>query len=152
MKTVHPDIEVVITGLVLKCDQPYLVCSPDGIVKCRCKNCVDAGLLEIKCPFKHRFVDPREAAKDLSFCCSVADGHLKLKRTHNYFYQVQGQMAICNKKWCDFYIWTLKGTSVERIYRDEIFCEKMFEKTGLYYRQYVVPELFSQRITRGKNK
>ena len=37
-----------------------------------------------------------------------------------YYFQVQGQLAITGKKWCDFVVWTLKQPMyVERIYFDE---------------------------------
>ncbi len=32
-----------------------------------------------------------------SFFCKLQDGNLCLKQTHHYYYQVQGQMAICSK-------------------------------------------------------
>lgn len=50
---------------------------------------------------------------------------------HVYYYQVQGQMAICDKQWFDFVIWTLQPhLSVESIYFGESFwleCVKKIE-------------------------
>ena len=37
------------------------------------------------------------------------------KRTHMYFAQVHGQIAIGNRPWCDFVIYTTKGVSVHRV-------------------------------------
>ena len=34
----------------------------------------------------------------------VLNWKVTVKRTHNYFYQIQGQMAIGKRLWCDFVI------------------------------------------------
>jgi hypothetical protein len=67
------------------------------------------GFLEIKCPYKHRSVSPAEACSVSGFCCSLwEDGKLALKPNHPYYAQVQGQMAIGGRKWCDFVVYTTK--------------------------------------------
>ena len=52
---------------------------------------------------------------------SSGEQHLKLKPTHIYYSQIQGQMAITERSWCDFVIYTEKGISVERIPFDAEF-------------------------------
>jgi len=37
------------------------------------------------------------------------DGELKLKTSHDYYYQVQGKLHIADRKYCYFVVWTLKG-------------------------------------------
>ena len=69
---------------------------------------------------------PVDAARASDFCSKVVtnqDGRssIELKRTHSYYAQVQGQMAITERKWCDFVIYTSKGISIERIRFDEEF-------------------------------
>jgi len=149
IKSTHNDVHVAIPGLVVNPELPYLGSSPDGFVTC--EHCSDKeGLLEIKCPYKYRNMSPTDAAKDSKFCSKVVDGKLKLKVDHNYYYQVQGQLGISKRIWCDFYIWTLQGTSVQRIYFNESFWSDMLKKLKEFYRQFVVPELFSNRVKRGK--
>ena len=46
---------------------------------------------------------------------------LKLKKAHKYFAQIQGQMAIGERPWCDLVVYTFKGISVERINFDNDF-------------------------------
>ena len=77
------------------------------------------GILEIKCPFKYRNLDPVEAARNKDFCCELKDGIPTLKKQHSYYYQFQGQMAITSRKWCDFVIYSNDKVSVERIPFDE---------------------------------
>ena len=63
---------------------------------------------------------PEEACLDRQFCCTIqenSDGtkQVVLKRNHLYFAQVQGQMAVGERPWCDFVIYTTKGLSIHRV-------------------------------------
>lgn len=51
----------------------------------------------------------------------MIDGHMLLKKSHNYYYQVQGQLATTQLPWCDFVVWTPHGTTIQRIERDVNF-------------------------------
>ena len=73
------------------------------------------GVLEIKCPYTRRNATVAEACKKAAFFCT---SEIKLKKNNNYYYQVQGQMAILNLSWCDFVVWTRKDMHTERIYFD----------------------------------
>jgi putative phage-type endonuclease len=145
----YPLYMVSQSGLIVNPTFPHLGCSPDGIVTLENG---ESGLLEIKCPAsdKWRTHSPAECGLDSDFCCSLDENqNLKLKINHNYYFQVQGQMAICNKKWCDFVIWTLKPPlSVERIYFDESFWLKCLSKLNSFYVKSMLPELFTQRLLR----
>jgi hypothetical protein len=145
----HSSIKVVQCGLLVSPEFPHLGASPDGLVSCKdCSPC--RGLVEIKCPSKFKMATPIEAASDTSFCCQLnQSGELELKKSHIYYYQVQGQMAISQRTWCDFVIWTLKGISVERIYFDEVLWKRMREKLAKFYLNGIIPELFSSRVRRG---
>ena len=81
------------------------------------------GLVEVKCPYTHRHVTPTQVCRDKGFCSALVVGvdgkeHLALRRSHLYYSQVQGQMAITGRSWCDFVIFTEKSISVERILFD----------------------------------
>ena len=79
-------------------EYPCLGSNPNGLVTC--KHCVESlELIKVKCPFKFGDMTPFEAAKDPSFCCEVIGAELKLKQGHDYYYyQVQGQMGVCDFK------------------------------------------------------
>ena len=49
---------------------------------------------------------------------------LRLKCGHPYYAQVQGEMDITGRKWCDFIIYTEKGINVEHIDFDQDFWDK----------------------------
>ena len=54
------------------------------------------GLLEIKCP-------KASSVSQLNYLSKDATETVKLKTNHNYFYQVQTQMAVCGLLWWDFF-------------------------------------------------
>lgn len=87
-------------GIVLDSVHTYIAASPDLLVSCSC--CGD-GCVEIKCPLITK------CSTCLSFCsCNIPvylsnkSGKLSLKINHSYFAQVQGQMFVTGRKWCDF--------------------------------------------------
>ena len=50
-----------------------------------------------------------EPCKTTGFCCRIGDnGKTTLKTEHKYYAQVQGQMALGERSWCDFVIYTMK--------------------------------------------
>ena len=75
---------------------------------------------------------------------------LRLKRKHNYFYQVQGLMAITGRPWCDFVVWTPKGLSVERISFDVEFWSTVKPKLVDFHRSAILPELALPRHPSGQ--
>ncbi|XP_076869631.1 uncharacterized protein LOC143519782 [Brachyhypopomus gauderio] len=45
-------------------------------------------------------------------------GTLQLKRHHNYYWQIQGQMLITGMDWCDFVVFAEEDMLVQRILKD----------------------------------
>lgn len=52
-----------------------------------------------------------------------------LSRNHQYYYQIQGTMAITNAHACDFIVWTSKSMKVETILFDKTLWQKNVSKT-----------------------
>ncbi|XP_064463680.1 uncharacterized protein LOC135374682 [Ornithodoros turicata] len=143
-------VEVIETGLIVHRKYPFIAASPDRLVK---EGDMD-GLLEVKCPLSKRGITAEEASNDKRFCCSIVDGEVRLKPSHAYFYQVQGQMAVAEREWCDFVIWTNDGagngtTHVQRIDFDRSFWEEEILPGILHFvRHALVPEVLTKRIQR----
>ena len=117
-KHMHPNMKVEEAGLFVSKTDPYLAASPDAIVSC---ECCKKGVIEIKCPFKHKDKRPTDIYKfDRSF---YLDANEDLRENSNYYAQVQGQMAIVDVEYCDFVVWTPIGIHVQRINRDRLFWE-----------------------------
>ncbi len=138
------DLIVTPSGFRINPSYSCLGSSPDGAVYDPSNTSQPYGFLEIKCPYTCRNVLPVEACTKTGFYCTLKDGKLELKRNHQYYAQVQGQMGIGERPWCDFVIYTTKGISVERILLDEKYWkEKLLPKLNAFYDNCVAPELVS---------
>ena len=135
IKESHDSFGVRSTGLHVSPIYPYLGASSDGLVSC---SCCSEGLLEIKCPYSIRNEDPTQVEK-ANFFLKTCDGGQKLSKSHNYYYQVQGQM-ICNYNYCDFVCWTPKGTHIER---DDVFCRDMQERLEAFFVDIILPRILT---------
>ncbi|VDI69383.1 Hypothetical predicted protein [Mytilus galloprovincialis] len=79
---------------------PFMGATPDGVVSYRC--CCK-GLLEIKCSFMHQNETPLDACLDSHYHVSKDENNcLRLKESSSWHTQIQGQMGICKRQWCDF--------------------------------------------------
>ena len=92
----------------------FLGATPDGTVYDPTNVQQPFGFLEIKCPYCYRDSTPVEACSFSGFCCKkIIDPSrgpiLNLRQKHKYFAQVQGQMAIGERLWCDFVVFTNRG-------------------------------------------
>ena len=107
MHTIKKPVLVYKSGLVISREDPYLGASPDG--KVIDKGCTQHfGLLEIKCPQTKFMVTPLEACSDPNFFLENLNGKPKLKPSHMYYKQVQGQQGITGTRWCDFVVYTCR--------------------------------------------
>lgn len=133
-------------GLFVSKKYPFLGATPDGILS-------DTGILEIKCPFLLRNVEPwdlsvLDSAQKRTFFCSKNTNCISLKRSHKYYTQVQMQMFVTGRKFADFVVWTTKSTSIERIPYDPNHILPIVEMAKKCYYEVFVPEYYEQRIPR----
>ena len=84
------------TGIHISTTDPWLAASLDGII-------VDStqaegrhnSILEVKCPYSGRTMTPEVACQEVNrFCSSLVDGQITLKKSCNYYYQLQGQLRV----------------------------------------------------------
>ena len=141
----HDGLYCAPSGFVISEKYPFLGASPDGVVHDpSVPN--SFGLAEVKCPYSFRNLTPIEAGQSSKFCCEVvpsgAQSALQLKHTHPYFCQVQGQMGITERSWCDFIVYTTKGLHVERINFDSGFWEtELLPKLEAFFDNCLAPEI-----------
>ena len=140
-KTHHINLRVNKTGLHINVQWPYLGASPDGIISCDCHG---TGLLEIKCPFKYQ--DGLEMwYNDSNFL--VANGIINKK--HPYYFQMQHQMMITEKTYCDFFVWS-KGKKLTdkfliRINANNNLHKEMKLKFQTLFYKIILPELVTRK-------
>jgi hypothetical protein len=152
MEKHHSGFLVRQSGLVINPAYPTLGASPDGVTDC---PCCGKGLLEIKCPYKYLDAHPCEVNAQGFYvkshpCATIPfKNQIKLcgnylRKTSNHFYQVQGQMAICDVDFCDFVCWTPKGIHIERVQRDAQFIEGMLKQLQDFFLKAIMPELLTE--------
>ena len=67
-------------------------------------------------------------------------------RKHKYFYQVQGQLNITGRNYCDFVVWTPKDMFIERIEKCVQFWEQeMLPHLITFYTNCLLPEIVDPR-------
>ena len=67
-----------------------------------------------------------------------------LRTNHQYYAQVQGQMAIGERPWCDFVVYTPKGINIQRIHFDKNYWESnLLPKLVAFYDNCLAPEIVS---------
>ena len=140
-------------GFHLSKQNAFIGASPDGIISC---DCCGEGLLEIKCPYTYCNKDlpgtDYEDGEDLKRFCmkrDIVDGDLYLPKDHMYYYQVQAQMNICHKEYCDFVVWNEKSKPiVRRIWKDEDFFNAHMTQVNNFVKYGMLPELVGKWLTR----
>lgn len=124
------------SGLVINPKCPWLGCTPDrkvfdlGVEE---QGLSPFGLLEIKVV--------KEGATDfenVAYLTKDNDSNvLKLKRNHDYHYQVQCQLALTGLEWCDFFSYINDTTFFcERIMFDPIFFQTAKDRVDYFFFTY----------------
>ena len=142
VKNKHENFKVKTTGLHIHIDTPHLGASPDGIISC---DCHEEGLLEIKCPYNYRHgLSGWKCDKDFP-----VDEYGIIKKKHKYYTQMQGQMMILNKQYCDFFIWTPledeENYLLIKCPRDDHFINEMKVKLNSYFFEFVLSEVVTRK-------
>ena len=104
LKKSHKNFTFTNPGLKLDPTYPYIAASPDLSVTC---HCCGNGAIEIKCPESVCESDPSEEKVD--YLIKDVDNLIRLKKNHNYYAQIQGQMAIanCTHSWVFVYTFNI---------------------------------------------
>ena len=70
-----------------------------------------------------------------------SNGQVMLKQNHQYFAQVQGQLATTKRKWCQFPVYTQKGSYLETIHFDADYWDTMEGNLVWFYINHLDPVL-----------
>ena len=152
-QTGHPDLRVDKCGLCISVNTPWLAASPDGMVCDPSNPTQPLGLLEIKNPYSARELTLAEACNSRSFCLEqqqrCGDMTYKLKKKHDYYYQVQCQLYCVDRDWCDFVLRTGRELHIERVFRDCTWWDAQMSKLQTFYFTALLPELAYPRHRNG---
>ena len=86
----------------------------------------------------------REACSDKDFCLQNTESGILLKRSHDYYFQVMGQLAVTGANYCHFLVWTLKDRHLEKISFDAELWKTMLKKLKDFYHLHLGPEVISR--------
>ncbi|XP_063043972.1 uncharacterized protein LOC134438351 [Engraulis encrasicolus] len=123
-------------GLVIHPQAPWLGASPDGLVYDPTATPCH-GLVEIKCPNVKSYID----CKYLHMC----NGTFTLKKSHAYFWQIQGQLLITGMEWCDFFVWAEEDYFVQRLQADEDVQGIIRQRCDNFFFSIYMPKYLSMR-------
>ena len=142
------DITVCEAGFHICEQHPFLGASPDACVHDP-TSLHKYGVLEVKFPYKYRFESIDSAATNADFCLAVVSKSntlhcIELKTSHIYYAQVQGQLAITERQFCDFIVYTTKELYIQRIPFDEDFWfRELLPKLTDFYDNCFAPAIVS---------
>ena len=146
MEQHHKDFEVADSGFFINPAFPHLGATPDGLVSC---DCCGAGVIEVKCPHCLEEKDIPDLVDAPNFCLvSDATDSFLLRRDHQYYYQVQTQMHVTQKAYCDFIVWGPKSVHIERVLPDGDFWNQCVNQASQFYFLGILPELLGRWYTR----
>lgn len=130
-------------GMFVDPENPFLCTSPDGLI-------APDGLVEIKCPYTAKeSVSLVDVCKFHNIGLKVNDdGSLYLPKNHKYFYQIQGQLSITNRNWCDLFVWSPNDFYCICINRDHAFWNQIVPKMKQFYMKCCLPEILDSRFRR----
>ena len=126
-------------GLHVNPSYSHLGASPDGLISCDCCG----GVLEIKCLYKYRNAHLSSVYNPKFYLQRSDDGNLQLSHDHAYYHQVQGQLTICKKEYCNFVCWTLCGMHTERIVLDPMYLNTITLKLDAFFVKALLPLLLT---------
>ena len=117
MKVSDRKIMVESCGLVIDHKNYVLAATPDGkVTDLNAENIY--GILEVKCSEEYRDVDPKDVCFVAKEPCILYDSNttkICLNEKHSYYDQIQMQLALTTRGWCDFVFYISKGLTVDRI-------------------------------------
>ena len=120
-------------GLFINPEWPYLAATPDRVIR----GAVN-GVVKVKCPYGGRQSAIKAEFKDyFPFLVFGAEGKKNIKRTHDYFYQITGQMAISKAHIRYFVVYAKVDLFIEKIEFDQHFFEtNMLPKLSEFYKDH----------------
>ncbi|KAJ8310314.1 hypothetical protein KUTeg_012179 [Tegillarca granosa] len=135
------------SGLVINPLMPFLAASPDRILYIEGEGYF---VVELKSSLKSENLKqcPTELADASNYYLTVdEEDTVILDREHNYYFQVLGQMAVCNLKKAFFGVWSSYGCHIEQIEFDQVVWDECYEKLQGQNHQFTTDEVhYTQEI------
>ena len=132
----HKDVRCRECGIFIDKTKQYLIASPDLLIECSC--CGEA-VVEIKNPFS--IASEILSVDNLPYLCMCNEQVALKQQHHQYFAQVQGEMAITKRPMCYFFVYTQKGYCLETIRFNATYWRRLEENLTWFYSNRLSPAL-----------
>jgi len=106
-------------------------------------------VLEIKCPFTA--LDSCINNSSVPYLVWGING-LDLRKDHDYYYQIQGQMLCTDKQSCDFVVFTQIDFKIIQIERDDCFLDTMQSTLSDFFNNYFRLALLEKYLYKNSSK
>ncbi|KAF2884822.1 hypothetical protein ILUMI_21355, partial [Ignelater luminosus] len=135
-------------GLLVDLEHGFLGASPDGIINAneicevKCLHTVAKLDLTLEQAVKMKKVACLKLAKDMS---------ISINKQHDYYYQIQGQLAITGAHVCNFIVYTGEANElyIQQVKRDyEQWKSVWLPKLVTFFKECVAPEIVLNRRSR----
>ena len=144
----HCDLKVEDCGFFVSKHHGFIGASPDGLVT---DPSVEnpLGIIEVKNIIVKDSEDLSLALVRKSIC--KKDG--MVNKRHMYYYQMQQQLYVVNRTWCDFVVRASNGELYcKRVPYDPKWWIEKFANLDLFYDSYILPELAYPRLRDGLDR
>lgn len=145
MEMNHEEFVYKECGLLINPKFPFLAGSPDALVSCTCHR---EGCLKLKY-LKSLISDEsleRMTQKPNNILNKLGEQYT-LEKNHEYFYQVQLQINLIEKEYCDFVIWSQQKVIVIRVEAEIEFWSAAIGKALSFHEKIIMPELLAKFYT-----
>lgn len=149
MSQTHRNFKVEHCGMIIDKHHPWIHATPDVMTSCSC--CGD-GCCEVKCPYSIENCNFEAYAEKKDSCLEKVNNTFRLRRSHQYYYQVQQQLSVTGCKYCDFVVCSFLNKQpmffMERIYKDPSHWDSVLPKLTKMWRTCILPEVLGRWYTR----
>lgn len=136
----HTTLECFESGFIIRPHEPHLGASPDAILSCDCHGKFP---LEIKCPYSIKYSKNLEA--DLIGLLNpfiiINCGRAQLKKSQEYFYQIQLQMHVVEATFGIFAVWCPSDSITLIIQKDYTFLSTRLLTAEIFFKRVILPEM-----------
>ena len=149
MKVLHKNFRTIKCGMFINKEYPWLDATPDFLSWCQCCG---YGCGEVKCPYCIEGTDFKGYLLKSSSYLEKVDGKMRLKKDHQYYYQVQQQIFTVKMDFCDFVVCAFDDKAAklahDRIYPDNEHWNNVVSKLSQFWKYCILPEILGRWYTR----
>ena len=153
MQSQEINVKVEDVGLVMSKEKPFLAASLDRIITNLTAN--EKWGMEIKSPFSKAGMTVEDACKAKNlFLEKLSDGATRLKRTHDYYIQTQGQLFVSSSLALKGIVFVVYFGDEMPLFRENIFFERslwnqeLLPKLEYFFKRALFPEMVTKRVQR----